>query len=138
MTFLTFTIAKFETLKFRICSNDTKIFQSSFKSTKNKNKSQQSTLQCYKSSVVPLKFHEMLLVLWNLINYCKISQFLVKFGKSLKDLRKIFLKWLEKIVNYWLNFVSFRSCTEKWPKVGQLLSITLTKVQGIPWKFSQS
>ncbi len=30
------------------------------------------------------------------------------------------------------NFVNFCLCTEKWPKVGQLSSITLTKVYGIP------
>ncbi len=66
-----------------------------------------------KLSVIPLKFHEMSLVLWNLINYCKISQFIIKFGKSSKDFRKILLKWLGKTVKYWLNFVNSRSCTEK-------------------------
>ncbi len=39
-----------------------------------------------KSRVIPLKFWEMSLVLSNLINYCKIAQFLVKFWKiSEKD-----------------------------------------------------
>ncbi len=42
----------------------------------------------WKPSVIPLKFCEMSLVSWNLTNYCKILQFLIKFGKSLKDLRK--------------------------------------------------
>jgi hypothetical protein len=41
MTFLTFAIAKFNTLKFRICSNEIEILQSTFESTE----SQQSTLQ---------------------------------------------------------------------------------------------
>jgi hypothetical protein len=80
-----------------------------------------------KPSVIALKFHEMSSVSWNFINYCKISKFLVKSYKSLKDLRKILLKWLRKTVKYCHNFVNFHSCTEKWLKVGQLLSITLTK-----------
>jgi hypothetical protein len=33
----------FETLKFRICTNETKILESSFKSTKSETESQQST-----------------------------------------------------------------------------------------------
>ncbi len=78
-----------------------------------------------KPSVIPLKFCEMSLVLWNLINYCKILQFLVKLCQSPKDLRKILLKLLGKTVKYCLNFVNFHSCTEKWPKVGQLSSTTL-------------
>jgi hypothetical protein len=92
----------------------------------------------WKPRVIPLKFHEMSLVLWNLINYCKIVQFLIKFCKSLKDFRKILLKWLGNTVKYCLNFVNFCSCTEKWPKVGQLSSITLTKVHGIPRRFFRS
>ncbi len=91
-----------------------------------------------KPRVTPLKFHEMSSVLWNLINYCKITQFLIKFCKSLKDFRKILLKWLGKTVKYCLNFINCCSCTEKWPKVGQLLSITLTKVYCIPKRFSGS
>ncbi len=62
-----------------------------------------------KSSVIPLKFLEMLLVSWNLINYCKILPFLVKFSKSLKDLRKILWKWLGKTVKYWLNSLTFHA-----------------------------
>ena len=80
----------------------------------------------WKPSVIPLKFHEMSLVSWNLINYCKISQFLIKFSKSLIILRKILLKWFGKTVRYCLNFINFHSCTEKWQKVGQLLSMTLS------------
>jgi len=91
-----------------------------------------------KLSVIPLKFHEMSLVLWNLINYCKILQCLVKFCRSPKDLRKILIKWLGKTVKYCLNFVNFHSCTEKWLKFSQLSSLTLTKVYGIPWRFSRS
>jgi hypothetical protein len=49
-----------------------------------------------KPSVIALKFHEMSSVSWNVINYCKISKFLVKSYKSLKDLRKILIKWLRK------------------------------------------
>ncbi len=92
----------------------------------------------WKPKVIPLKFHEMSLVLWNLINYCKIMHFLIKFCKSLKNFKKILLKWLGKIFKYCLNFINFCSRTEKWPKVGQLLSITLTKVYGIPRRFSWS
>ncbi len=92
----------------------------------------------WKPSVILLKCCEMLLVSWNLINYCKILQFLIKFCKSLKDLRNFLLKWLIKTVKYCLNFVNFNSCTEKWPKVDQLLSITLMKVYSIPWRFSWS
>ncbi len=62
------------------------------KSTESKTQSQQSTSQLYeterKQSIIPLKFCEILLVSYNLINFCKISQFLVKFGKSLKDFRE--------------------------------------------------
>ncbi len=65
-------------------------------------------------------------------------QFLNKFCKRLKDLRKILLKWLGKTVKYCLNFVNFHSCTEKWPKIGQLLSITLMKVYSIPRRFPRS
>jgi hypothetical protein len=89
----------------------------------------------WKPRVIPLKFYEMSLVLWNLVIYCKITQFVVKFCKSLKDFRKILFKWLGKTVKYCHDFVNFRSCTEKWPKVGQLLSITLMKVHGIPQRF---
>ncbi len=70
-----------------------KILESSFVSTESKTESQQ---KCFKTSpkpsFIPLKFDEMLSVLRNLINYCKISQCLAKFCKSLKDLRKILLK----------------------------------------------
>jgi hypothetical protein len=91
-----------------------------------------------KPSVIPLKFFQKSLVSWYIVNYCKILQFHIKFGKSLKVLRKILLNWLQKIVKYWLDFVNFHSCTEKCPKVGQLSSITLMKVHGIPWRFSGS
>jgi hypothetical protein len=92
----------------------------------------------WKPRVIRLKFCEMSLVLWNLVYYCKIMQFLVKFCKSLKDFRKILLKWLEKQSTICLNFINFHSYTEKWLKDGQLLSITLTKVHGIPRRFSRS
>ncbi len=49
--------------------------------------------------VIPLKFREMLPASWNLVNYCKITQFLIKFCKSLKDLRKILLEGLKKQSN---------------------------------------
>jgi hypothetical protein len=52
LTFLTFTNAKFETLKFQICLNKTKILQSSFESTESETESQQSTLQLHKSQVL--------------------------------------------------------------------------------------
>ncbi len=39
----------------------------------------------WKPSVIPLKFCEMSLVLWNLMNDCKILQFLIKFCKRTKD-----------------------------------------------------
>jgi hypothetical protein len=55
--------------------------------------------------VIPLKFQKMSLVLWNLINYCKIMQFLIKSCKTLKDLRKILFKWFGKTIKYCLNFV---------------------------------
>jgi hypothetical protein len=37
-----------------------------------------------------------------------------------------------------LNFANFGSCHEKWMKVGQISSKTLTKVHSIYLKFSQS
>ncbi len=46
-----FAIAKFETLKFQICSNETKILQSTFESTESETESQQSTSQLNKSKV---------------------------------------------------------------------------------------
>ncbi len=103
-------------------------------------KQSQKSTKCFKMSqkpwVIPLKFHKMSLISWNLVNYCKIMQFLVKFSKSLKDLRKILLKWLGKTVKYCLHFVNFHSCTEKWPKVCQLSSTNLMKVYHIPQRFS--
>ncbi len=88
--------------------------------------------------IIPLKLHEILLVLWNLSKFCKILKFLDKFGKSLKDLRKILLKWLRRTVKYWLDFINFHSCTVKWAKVGQTSSITLMKVCSIQRMFYQS
>ncbi len=135
MTCLTFACEKCGTLKFRICSKETEILQSTFKSTKSETESLQSSSKFHAFHVIPLKFCEMSLDSWNLINYCKITQFLIKFCKSLKDFRKILLIWLGKTVKYFLNFINFHSCAEKWPKVGQLSSITLTKVYGIPRRF---
>ncbi len=137
MTSWTLAIAKFETSKFRICVNKTKILESSFESTKSETKSRQSTSKLHqRPSVIPLKFCGISLVSRNFLNYCKILQFLIKFCKSLKDLRKILLKWLGKTVKYCFNFINFHSCTEKWMKVGQLLSTTLRKNYGIPRRFS--
>ncbi len=140
LTFWTFTIAKFKSSKFWICMNETEILESSFESTKSETESQQSSFKFAsgKPSFIILKFCETSLVSWYLIKYCKISQFLISFCKSLKDLRKILLKWLEKTVKYCLNFVNFCSCTENWLKVGQLSSTTLTKAYGIPRRFAQS
>ncbi len=45
------------------------------------------------------------------------------------------LKWLGKFVKHRLNFVNFCSCNEKWMKVGQISSNTLTKVNCIWQKF---
>ncbi len=67
----------------------------------------------WKPSVIPLKFHEMSLVSWNPINCCKFLQFLIKFSKSLKDLRKILLKWLGKTVKYWLGDVMLNVVTPR-------------------------
>ncbi len=57
--------------------------------------------------------------MWNIINYYKISQFLIKISKSPIDFRKILLKCLGKTVKYWHSFINFHSCTEKmvkhWP-----------------------
>ncbi len=47
--FWTFTIAKFETSKFWICMNKTKILESSFESTESETESQQSTSQLHES-----------------------------------------------------------------------------------------
>jgi len=75
-----------------------------------------------KPRVIPLKFCEMSLVLWNLINYCKITQFLIKFCKSLKDFIKILLKWLGKTVKSCLNFINFRSRSYLVKKRSSLLA----------------
>ncbi len=58
-----------------------------------------------KPRIIPLKFCEMLLVSWNFTNYCKITQFLVKLCKTLKDLRKILLVKKSNIALILLNFV---------------------------------
>ncbi len=50
--FLTFAIAKFKTSKFLICSDETKILQSTFESTESETESQQSTLQLNESKVL--------------------------------------------------------------------------------------
>jgi hypothetical protein len=68
-----------------------KYWKHNWKSTKDIATEQQ---QC----IIPIKFHEILLVLWNITNFCKIWQFLVKFCKCLKDLRKILFKWLGQTV----------------------------------------
>ncbi len=138
MTFLTFTNEKCETLKFVINTKNWNFAVTFWKNQKQNLKSTMYFKSSQKPRVIPLKFIEMLLVLWKLVNYCKITQFVIKFCRILKDFRNIFLKWLGKTVKYCHNFVNFCSCTEKWLKVGQLLSITLTKVYGIPWRFSWS
>ncbi len=79
-----------------------------------------------------------MLVSCNPATYCKILHFLIKFAKSIKDLGKILVNWLGKRVKYWLNFINFHLCTEKWLKVGQLLSINLMKVHSIQQRFSWS
>ncbi len=107
-----------------------------WKHVKQNQKSTKYLKTSQKPSVIPLEFHEMSLVSWNLIDVCKNFRFLVKFCKNPKDLRKILLKWLWKTVKYCLNFVNFcLSYIEKWPNVGQLLSITLMKVYGIHKNF---
>ncbi len=68
-----------------------------------------------KQCIIPIKFCEILLVLWNFVNFHKISQFLIKFCKSLKHFRKILIKWLGKRVKYWLNFA-----TKNGQKLGKL------------------
>ncbi len=51
MTFWTFNIAKFETLEFWICANESEILELSFKSTESETESQQSTLQLHERLV---------------------------------------------------------------------------------------
>ncbi len=91
-----------------------------------------------KQSILPPKFHEISLVGWNLVNFFKISQFLIKFCKSLKDLRKILLKWLGKTVKYWLNFFNFCSCTEKEVKSWANFVHNFNNVHSIHRRFSRS
>jgi hypothetical protein len=67
----------------------------------------------WKQRIISIQFCEILLVLWNVINFWKILQFLIKFFKSLKDSKKILLKWFGKTVKYQLNFVNYCSCHEK-------------------------
>jgi len=83
-----------------------------WKYRKHNQKSTKYLATSQKSNVIPLKFFEMSLASWNLVNYYKISKPLIKFSKSQKDLRKILLKWLGKTVKYWPNFVNFHLCTE--------------------------
>jgi hypothetical protein len=66
----------------------------------------------------------------------KSCNFLLNSVK-VRKIKKILLKWVGKTDKYCLNFFNFHSCTEKWLKVGQLLS-RLTKNYGIPQRFSQS
>ncbi len=60
-----------------------------------------------KHSIIPIKFHKILLVSWKFVKFDKILKFLINICKSLKNLRKILLKWLGKTVKYWFNFVNF-------------------------------
>ncbi len=85
---------------------------------------------------IPLKFCEMLLVLWNLINYCKILQFLIKFCKSSKYLRRLLLKWLGKESDISLLLLTFIHALKNGHKLVNFFSLNLMKVYGI-W-FSQS
>ncbi len=82
-----------------------------WKYQKPKRKSTKYFKTSQKTRIIPLKFCEMSLVSSNLFKYCKITQFLIKFCKSLKEFRKILLQSLGKTVKYCLNFVNFCSCT---------------------------
>ncbi len=88
LTFITFAIEKCQTLKFLISSKDTEILQSYLEGNESERESQKRTIS-RNSIIIPLKFHEISLVLCNLVNYCKIMPYLVKFSKSPKDLGKI-------------------------------------------------
>ncbi len=79
--------------------------------------------------VIPLKFHEMSLVMWNLTYFCKITQLLIKFCKSLKDFRKILSKWLGKTFQYCLNLLTFIHAL----KNGQKLANFCLQLK---WKFT--
>ncbi len=135
MTFLTFAIAKFKILKFQICLNETEILLSKVPKVKPKVNKVHCNWTKAKYYITKISWNSVTFMKSS--NFCKISQFLIKFGKSLKDLGKILLKGL-KTVKYRLNFVYFHSCTVKWPKVGQTSSITLMKVHCIQWRFSWS
>jgi hypothetical protein len=90
LTFLTLAIEKCENLKLWICQKETKIFALIFqKYWKQNQKSTKYFEFSWKPRVIPVKFHEMSLVLWNLINYCKIMQFLFKFWKIKKNIVKM-------------------------------------------------
>jgi hypothetical protein len=107
---------------------------------KYQNQNQKSTkyfATSQKPSIVPLKFCEISLDSWNLISYCKISQILVKFGKSLKGLGKILLKWLGKKSNIGLILSTF-DALKNGRKLGNFCLSTITKVHGIQWRFFQS
>ncbi len=132
MTFLTFSFCQVRNFaKFRFCLNRFEIskfrtwqrwlqnfsfilniFKISvifWKYPKLNRKSTKNNVTEQMQSIVTLKFREISLVSWNLFNYCKILQFFIKFCKSLKDFRKILLKWFGKTVKYQLNFVNFLS-----------------------------
>jgi hypothetical protein len=65
LTFLTFAIPKFKTLKFWICSNETEILHSSLESAE----SRQSTLQLHESQVL---YHY---IFWNIVSFvCRKHQ----------------------------------------------------------------
>ncbi len=71
---------------------------------KQNQKSTKYTATEWKNSIINIKFSGISFFLWNLVNFCKISQFLITFSKSPKDFRKILLKWLGKTVKYWHQF----------------------------------
>ncbi len=116
LTFLTCIIAKFEISNlFKRNQNFVVIF---WKYWEPNRKSTKYFTTSQKPSIIPLKFCEISLVSWNLINYCKISQFLIKFGKSLKDLRKKLLNDLQKQSNIALILLTFIRALKNDIKLG--------------------
>jgi hypothetical protein len=109
-----FAIAKFETLKFRICSNETNILQSTFESTESKTKRKQGTSQLNKSKVFMIfcnKVECLLVLVTNTLAYCE--KFL-NYGRN-----KFYNTGL------WVIFTSFSSILMNGPNKRDFLPKTI-------------
>jgi hypothetical protein len=105
------------------------------KATKAKAKVNKSHQNWMKSKYYAKTFHEISLILWNFINFCKISRFLIKFCKSP---RRFELHIAKKLSNIGWISLTIVHAMKNGGKLGKLCTKTLTNVHSIQWRFSRS